>query len=230
MRLAPSVYAFPVTVDRDGREVTFHPAGVETEDGLVLVDTALPGHLGDLEAALDDEEFRLRDVEFVVVTHEDGDHAGCLAELTEETDATVLAAKGDAPVVEGDREPRGGGGGYPPADVDVRVTDGTELRTDAGPLRVIDTPGHTDGHVSLYLPDCGLLLAADALTAADGDLAGPNPEFTEEMDTALESVARLAGLRVVDGVLAYHGGYVDATSDDVRDLHASLTGGGNDSS
>lgn len=221
MRLAPSVYAFPVTVQRDGRDVTFHPAGVETDDGLVLVDTALPGHLDDLEAALDDEEFRLRDVEFVVVTHEDGDHAGCLAALAEETDATVLVARGDAPVVEGDREPRGGGGGYPPTDVDVRVTDATEVRTDAGPLRVVDTPGHTDGHASLYLPDSGLLLAADALRVEGDELAGPSPQFTESMDTAVDSVGRLAELRV-DGVLAFHGGYADATSDDIRDLYASL--------
>ena len=220
MRLASSVYAFPVTIDRDGREVTFHPAGVETDDGLVLVDTTLPDHLDDLEAALDDEEFRLRDVEHVVVTHEDGDHAGCLAALTEETDATVIASIGDSAVVEGDREPRGGSA-YPPADVDVRVTDGTELCTDAGPLRVVDTPGHTDGHVSLYLPDQTYLLAADALTADDGALRGPNPDFTEDMDLALDSVARLGDLDV-DGVLAFHGGPVDATDADIRELHASL--------
>jgi len=225
MRLAPSVYAFPVTVDRDGREVTFHPAGVETEDGLVLVDTALPDHLDDLEAALDDEEFRLRDVEIVVITHEDSDHAGCLAALTDETDATVLAAIGDSAVVEGDREPRGGGD-YPPAHVDVRVTDGTELCTDAGPLRVVDTPGHTEGHVSLYLPDRNFLFAADALTAESGELAGPNPDFTEDVDAALDSVARLGELDV-DGVLAFHGGPVDATDADVRALHASLVGENN---
>jgi glyoxylase-like metal-dependent hydrolase (beta-lactamase superfamily II) len=227
MRLADGVYAFPVTVQRDGRDVTFHPAGVETDDGLVLVDTALPGHLDDLEAALDDEEFRLRDVEFVVITHEDGDHAGCLAELTEETDATVLAAIGDSAVVEGDSEPRGGSA-YPPADVDVRVTDGTELSTDAGPLRVVDTPGHTDGHVSLYLPDRGLLLAADALRVEGDELAGPDPEFTEKMDAAVDSLGRLAELHV-DGVLAFHGGYTDATGDDIHELSASLSGDGNDS-
>ncbi|SEW30773.1 MBL fold metallo-hydrolase [Halobacterium jilantaiense] len=221
MRLAPSVYAFPVTVERDGREATYHPAGVETDDGLVLVDTTLPGHLDDLAAALDDEEFRLRDVEYVVITHEDSDHAGCLAALTEETDATVLAAIGDSPVVEGDREPRGGSA-YPPADVDVRVTHGTELHTDAGPLRVVDTPGHTEGHVSLHLPDRGFLLAGDALTADGGDLAGPIPEFTEDMDAALDSVARLGDLDI-DGVLAFHGGPVDATDDDIRELHASLS-------
>jgi|AntRauMinimDraft_4_1070384.scaffolds.fasta_scaffold00120_11 glyoxylase-like metal-dependent hydrolase (beta-lactamase superfamily II) len=225
MRLTASVYAFPVTVDRGGREATFYPAGVETEDGLVLVDTTLPGHLDDLEAALDDEEFRLRDVEHVVVTHEDSDHAGCLAALTEETDATVLAAIGDSAVVEGDREPRGGND-YPPAHVDVRVTGGTELCTDAGPLRIVDTPGHTQGHVSLYLPDRDFLLAADALTAEDGELDGPNPDFTEDMDAALDSVARLGELDV-DGALAFHGGPVDATDDDIRELHASLVGENN---
>jgi len=221
MRLAPSVYAFPVTVDRDGREATYHPAGVETDDGLALVDTTLPGHLDALEAALDDEEFRLRDVEYVVITHEDSDHAGCLAALTEETDATIIAPIGDSAVVEGDREPRGGSA-YPPAEVDVRVTDGTELSTDAGPLRVVETPGHTEGHVSLYLPDRDFLLAGDALTADDGALAGPIPDFTDDLSAAHDSVARLGALDV-EGVLAFHGGPVDATDADVRELHASLS-------
>jgi len=221
MRLAPSVYAFPVTVDRDGREATYHPAGVETDDGLALVDTTLPGHLDALEAALDDEEFRLRDIEYVVITHEDSDHAGCLAALTEETDATIIAPIGDSAVVEGDREPRGGSA-YPPAEVDVRVTDGTELSTDAGPLRVVETPGHTEGHVSLYLPDRDFLLAGDALTADDGALAGPIPDFTDDLSAAHDSVARLGALDV-EGVLAFHGGPVDATDADVRELHASLS-------
>lgn len=221
MRLAPSVYAFPVTVDRDGREATYHPAGVETDDGLALVDTTLPGHLDALEAALDDEEFRLRDVEYVVITHEDSDHAGCLAALTEETDATIIAPIGDSAVVEGDREPRGGSA-YPPAEVDVRVTDGTELSTDAGPLRVVETPGHTEGHVSLYLPDRDFLLAGDALTADDGALAGPIPDFTDDLSAAHDSVARLGALDV-EGVLAFHGGPVDATDADLRELHASLS-------
>jgi len=221
MRLAPSVYAFPVTVDRDGREATYHPAGVETDDGLALVDTTLPGHLDALEAALDDEEFRLRDIEYVVITHEDSDHAGCLAALTEETDATIIAPIGDSAVVEGDREPRGGSA-YPPAEVDVRVTDGTELSTDAGPLRVVETPGHTEGHVSLYLPDRDFLLAGDALTADDGALAGPIPDFTDDLSAAHDSVARLGALDV-EGVLAFHGGPVDATDADLRELHASLS-------
>lgn len=57
--------------------------------------------------------------------------------------------------------------------------------------------------------DTGLLLAGDALVA-DGDtaLAGPKPEFTPDMDRALESVADLATLEI-DGVVCYHGGYVE---------------------
>jgi len=38
-----------------------------------------------------------------------------------------------------------------------------------------------------------------------------------------DSVARLGDLDV-DGILAFHGGPVDATAADVRELHASLTG------
>lgn len=223
MQLADGVYSFPLAVSFPDRELTIHPAGVETDDGLVLVDAGYSQSLDLLADALDAHEFAFGDVEYVVVTHQDGDHAGGLAGLLAETDATVLASPGDTPVIEGEREPlKSGGDRYEPVPVDVRVTDGTEVRTAAGPLRVVETPGHTPGHISLYLPNRDLLLAADALIADEDGLQGPNTEFTPEYEQATESVGRLAELDA-DATLCFHGGFVEHGPGGVADVYQSLS-------
>lgn len=223
MELADGVYSFPLAVSFPDRELTIHPAGVETDDGLVLVDAGYADRLDVLADALDAHGFAFDDIEYVVVTHQDGDHAGGLAELLAETDAPVLASPGDTPVIEGDREPlKSGGDRYDPVPVDIRVTDGTELRTAAGPLRVVETPGHTPGHVSLHVPNRDLLLAADALIADDDGLQGPSTKFTPEYEQATESVGRLANLDA-DATLCFHGGFVEHGPGGVADVYESLT-------
>jgi glyoxylase-like metal-dependent hydrolase (beta-lactamase superfamily II) len=97
----------------------------------------------------------------------------------------------------------------PPVPVDVELGGPATIRTRAGPARVVPTPGHTPGHVSVYLPESGTLLAADALTAQGGELHGPRPDVTEDVETGRASVARLAELDV-ERVLCYHGGLVAA--------------------
>ncbi|MFB6155246.1 MAG: MBL fold metallo-hydrolase [Haloferacaceae archaeon] len=224
MELANGVYAFPVSIDRGDRVRTYHISGVETESGLVLFDVGLQGEVGRLEGALEDHGFGLDDVEMVLLTHHDGDHAGGLRSVVERTDATVFAHPSETPYVDGRAQPiKSEGGRYPAVDVDVEVVEGVTMNTAAGPVRLVETPGHSPGHLSLYLPHSKLLLAGDALTAPDG-LAGPNERFTPDLVEATRSVGKLASL-AVDGVLCYHGGFVEADTDDVVAVHDSLRSG-----
>jgi glyoxylase-like metal-dependent hydrolase (beta-lactamase superfamily II) len=219
MELTPGVHALTETVDRGDRTVTVHPAAVETPTGLLLVDAGYAGELDQLDAALRDAGLGLDDVRAVLVTHQDGDHAGALREVVDRTGAVVYAHANCAPYLDGRKEPIKSPEGerYPPVDVDVELVDGVSFRTDAGPMDAVFTPGHAPGHVSLYFPDADLLLAADALTADEEGLAGPSEEFTPEMDRALDSAARLAD-RGIERVLCYHGGFVEADSDRIREI------------
>jgi glyoxylase-like metal-dependent hydrolase (beta-lactamase superfamily II) len=136
----------------------------------------------------------------VLLTHQDGDHAGGLASVVASTDAVVFAHEVCAPYVDGREDPiKGGSDRYDPVPVDVELTDGVRFRTAAGPMRVVFTPGHAPGHVSLYLPDERLLLAADALTAARGRLRGPSEEFTLDMSEATDSVISTFSFRASSG-------------------------------
>lgn len=217
MALPAPVHAFPQSIDREGETVTIHPPAVETPRGAILLDVGFPGLLDQVEANLTAAGLAWADVTAVLLTHHDGDHAGALAELLNRTDATVYAHEHCAPHVDGRDDPVKSPEGqrYPPAPVDVELVGGERFRTDAGPMDVIHTPGHTAGHLSLHFPEASLLVAADALTADESGLAGPSPEFSLKMSEALDSAASLADLDVT-GVLCYHGGFVEADAGDIR--------------
>lgn len=200
------------------REMTLHASAIETDGGLLLVDTGLP-ESDELTASLDAAGFTLDDISTVFLTHQDADHAGGLAELLDETDATVLAHERAAPIVDGRELPRSAADDderYPPARVDVEVDTAT-LNTRAGPVEVIPTPGHTPGHVSLYFPEERFLVAADALTADEDGLQGPRSDVSEDMNEALSSAERLAALDI-ERVLCYHGGFVAAGDNRIAEI------------
>jgi glyoxylase-like metal-dependent hydrolase (beta-lactamase superfamily II) len=163
----------------------------------------------------------VRDLRRLIFTHQDLDHVGSGAALVRQSGAQVLAHPADAPYIEGSLRPlkpspemleqrpqmRQVLERLEPARVDERLEDGTSLDL-AGGTRVIFTPGHTPGHVSLYLEQSKILIAGDALTAQESHLNGPNPPVTLDIRTALRSIRRLADLDV-DTIVCYHGGVVD---------------------
>lgn len=159
-------------------------------------------------------------VRLVVVTHPDLDHQGGLAELKEEL-PEALAACGFADrglVSEPERLVTDRYGAYEvehgvgysdeekawqrsvsgaPATVDVTFAGGEELDLGARRLRVIHTPGHSAGHLSLHEPQTGLLFCSDAVhwrmcPAADGSAALP-PTY-EDVDPYLGTIDRIAAL------------------------------------
>ncbi|MFD1564211.1 MBL fold metallo-hydrolase [Haloarchaeobius amylolyticus] len=217
------VHTLPITIEYGGRELTVTPVLVETNRGLVLCDVGPQGAVDGLETHLRSLGYDLEDIWLVVLTHHDGDHAGGLSELKERVDAVVATHHAEAPYVAGEREPiKGDGDRYPPVAVDIELADGVRIPTVAGPMEVVATPGHAPGHLSLYFPDGNLLVAGDALVADGGEpLAGPKPQFTPDMDRAIESVGTLAELEV-DHTLCYHGGYVPEGSDRIREIYEQL--------
>jgi glyoxylase-like metal-dependent hydrolase (beta-lactamase superfamily II) len=222
MSTPPGIFELTIRYDRGDHDLVVHPVAVETDRGVVLVDLGLPGSLGKLREALDTVDYALSEVVAVVLTHHDADHAGALAEFREESDALVLAHEREAPYVDGREFPvkaDPGGDRYPPATVDLELAGGETLHTRAGPARIVETPGHTPGHVSLHFPDHRFLVAGDAVVADHDDdhLHGPKPQFTPDLDRAYDSVRTLADLDI-DRTLCYHGGLVDEGTERLAEL------------
>lgn len=153
-----------------------------------VVDTGVEGSATAIESTLGDADLAWSDVGHVILTHRHPDHVGSAeAVLTAAADATAYAGAGELDEVTTPRPPQ-------------TVADGDDVFG----LRVVATPGHTSGHVSVLDPGTRLLVAGDALNGQDGGVVGPSPQFSSDMPTALDSVRKLADLDV-DTVLFGHG-------------------------
>lgn len=201
-------------------EITVTPVAISLQTGIALVDAGPPGALPALAGALQREGLDIDDLRLVVCTHHDGDHVGAIPALLDRTDSspTVLAHEAEVPFLSGDREPLKPRQPIDPTPVDVTIADGMTLQSTVGPVRIVATPGHSPGHVSLYHAQSRTLLAGDALVA-DGDepVDGPRPEFTPDEPHALASVARLAELDI-ERTICFHGGETSAGTAAIREL------------
>src|SRR5918994_152710 len=226
MRVANSVYVLPIPRSPQEPESFLNiTLLVDEQNGNTLVDAGLPDQIEAISAALVEAGIGVRDLRRIILTHQDLDHVGSGAALVRQSGARVLAHPADAPYIEGNLRPlkpppamleqrpqmREVLERLEPVGIDEYVEDGTRLDL-AGGARVVSTPGHTPGHISLYLERSKVLIAGDALTAERGTLNGPNPFMTLEMPTAIQSIRRLADLQI-DTIVCYHGGVV---SEDVN--------------
>jgi glyoxylase-like metal-dependent hydrolase (beta-lactamase superfamily II) len=162
------------------------------EDGVVVVDTGVPGAEADILAALAELGRDPNEVRHVLITHADGDHVGGLAALVAATGARVYASEHEAEVIEG-RAPARSGETRESGRVDQRVRPGETLSVHGG-IEVVDTAGHTLGHVAYFLPVDGVLVAGDCVNNSDGLVASP-PRLTADEDKARVAVRTIAALR-----------------------------------
>jgi glyoxylase-like metal-dependent hydrolase (beta-lactamase superfamily II) len=161
-----------------------------------VVDTGVEGSTDDIEQALTTAGLDWSAVGHVILTHKHPDHVGsATAVLERAAGATPYAGDADIAAIDAPREV-------------TAVADDDEVFG----LQVISTPGHTPGHICVLDRAGGVLVAGDALSGAQGGVAGPNSQFTEDMATANESVRKLAGY-TYETALFGHGEPIETGAD-----------------
>lgn len=205
------IYLLPPTVA--------HQYLVAGQNGYLLVDVGMPKDYGHLKKFLIKKNISLSQIELVVITHADGDHFGCLAEMQDNTPSIVTAASElEAKAIQAGESSRPlKGKGFlkllfnlaaplfrsRPAKIDRILTVG-EIMPFLGGLEVLDTRGHTPGHLSLWSESTRTLFAGDSIQIRGKNLLPSSGANTWDDTLAIKSFEIQIALKP-DRIYAGHG-------------------------
>ena len=175
-------------------------------DGMTVIDAGLPGSHRKILAYVASLGKSAQQVKRIVITHADLDHYGGLAALQEATGARTFASQVEAQAMatgKSSREIKTSGFSLrrlirpflkaTPFQVDQVLAEGQTLPA-LGGLRVLETPGHTPGHLSLFAPVSGVLFCGDSMVADRTGLKGSRPGVTWDVEQARLSERKQAAL------------------------------------
>ncbi|MGD2103283.1 MAG: MBL fold metallo-hydrolase [Acidimicrobiia bacterium] len=170
-----------------------------------IVDTGVEGSEDSIKTALGEVGLGWSDVSRLIVTHKHPDHQGSVEAVLAASGADWYAGAGDIEAI-------------------TATTEGTVVGDgdDVGGLQVIETPGHTPGHISVLDSMAGVLASGDALNGSDGGVIGANPDFSEDMTLANASVAKLATFDYEVALFGHGEPVLSEASDAVAALAATL--------
>ncbi|CAI6086278.1 MBL fold metallo-hydrolase [Cohnella sp. JJ-181] len=218
-----------IAFENNGRRDVLTLTLLQDERETILVDCGYPHFVEYLEQATARHGVPLRSVTKLIATHHDMDHIGSLAALKRMLpNLEVIAHETEKPYIEGSEkslrvvqaeatldgltgQERAQAEGFisflnaiEPTAVDRTVVHGERLPW-CGGIRIVHTPGHMPGHISLYLPSSKTLIAADAVVVEEGKLNIANPQYALDLEEAVRSVRLLLDYEI-DRLICYHGG------------------------
>lgn len=176
---------------------------VLVENRLILIDTSSEQDAKKILGYLDRVKLKPTDLISIVITHVHPDHVRGLARIKREAaGAKVVASKVEAEYISKRRTYDGPPGAktqdQPPTPVDVALDDG---QTHDG-LRVVFTPGHTRGSISLLDDGHSLLIAGDAANNESG-LRPMDDAYNVNPAQHRESIKKLAGFHFDNAVFGH---------------------------
>ncbi len=153
-----------------------------SDAGVSIIDTGLARTTKLILASLNQLGFKAIDIQMILITHADGDHIGGLANLQRMGQAQTLASQVEADAVREGKssrplKPKGAVRilynlvaplfRSEPGRIDNTLSNGQFFPV-LGGLKVLNTPGHTPGHVSFFVPGRGILFAGDSINLEKG--------------------------------------------------------------
>jgi glyoxylase-like metal-dependent hydrolase (beta-lactamase superfamily II) len=202
-----------------------NPYLIIDSDGLTLIDAGLPGSARKILNYISGLGRSASDLKRIIITHSDIDHIGGLSALKKASGASVYASAIEAEAISKGSPSRQ----IRPANLRrkllmsmmrrfMKAAHADEILSEGqvlpilGGLRVLETPGHTPGHISLFSPSTGILFTGDSIVVREGRLVRSVPANTWDEAKADESARKQAalGARIV---CSGHGAVVmDATN------------------
>jgi glyoxylase-like metal-dependent hydrolase (beta-lactamase superfamily II) len=157
------------------------------DNGLTLIDTGPKGSAGKIFSAIENGGKSPYDIKRIILTHAHPDHAGSAEEIKRMLRVPVMAHREDAKIMRYgiacrkeicltpglknwliyELAIKRSGINIEPVSIDEQLND-HDLLPLLGGIRIIHTPGHTRGHISLLAENEEVLIAGDLLSNTTG--------------------------------------------------------------
>lgn len=178
-------------------------------DGLTLIDAGIPSSFSQIVDFIGSLGRSVQELKMILLSHADIDHVGAAPALKAESGARIYASQIAAQALaEGHSSRQIELGILTPIfrwlehlngamqiEVDELLSAGQMLPM-LGGLKVLETPGHTPGHLSFYAEKHKLLFAGDSVSTNPGEILGNKVKlFNWNQDQMLASVRFQAALQ-----------------------------------
>jgi hydroxyacylglutathione hydrolase len=187
---------------------------LQTSSGFVLIDTGFSFSRGKLKTLLADAGCRPGDLKLVIITHADADHTGSCLYLRKKYGVKIAMHQAEAPaavaasMTDNRKTKVSGFGGFlmgtvgrlmaKPFQPDLFLSDGDDLSPYGLDAKVVYTPGHTVGSISIFTAD-GDLFCGDFLNSVKTPRINRLTDDMEEMKASLEKIKKLPVKRIYPG-------------------------------
>lgn len=176
---------------------------IDTGDGLILIDGALPQTVEATKANIRQLGFRVEDIRYILNTEAHYDHSGGLAALARDSGAEVITSPVGAAALRTGRvdahDPQASDiPEHPPVPNARGIEDGQAVRLGDTAVTAVFTPGHTPGSVSWTWKTCegeacvDVVFASSLNAVANGTFTyRAHPEVTATLRASIDRVEAL---------------------------------------
>lgn len=182
------------------------------DDGLTLVDSGTPRQSRKILDYIASIGRAPSELNYILITHADWDHAGSAADLYAHTGAKVVAAPETAVFLRRGRMPEHlpkavrfllepiVGRFKPVSDEALLTVEAGSVLPILGGLQILPAPGHTPDQHVFFSPSRGVLFAGDALGVRSGKLGLPWSFISADVEKGRQSALQL--LKLAPAVIA----------------------------
>ncbi len=187
-----------------------YPVVLTNENDMILVDTGYPGQIDKIKESFKDNNLDFNKLKSIILTHQDIDHVGCVMDILKEVpNIKIYSYEVEKDYITGKKTPAKIESLEKVIDtlsektkfmyntmkrffnnnkinIDKTLKD-KDIIPEFDNVSVIYTPGHTPGHMCLYIKDINTLIAGDCLINNNNTLSTVNPSINYDNNLYIES-------------------------------------------